>query len=115
MPYRILMEIAIFLLPWAVFGLYRLAIRDAEAEGRKAWPINALFGTGLALATLLWIFFIFAEDRGRDICRQPSSFDPVTRELVEGREYECERDVSAVGAPRARDPGGEPEGVPETP
>lgn len=116
MPYRILMEFAIFLSPWVAYGLYRLAISDAEAEGRKAWPINALFGTGLVLATLLWAFFIFSEDRGRDICREPSSYDPVTQELIPGREYECERDVSTVGIPRTREPGsGGSEGVPETP
>lgn len=97
MPYRILMELAIFLSPFAMFGLYRLAIRDAEVEGRKAWPINALFGIGFVLAVLLWLYFILREDRDRNMCSEAARFDSETRELIPGREYECDSDVETLG------------------
>ncbi|MEL7482055.1 MAG: hypothetical protein AAGJ29_10890 [Pseudomonadota bacterium] len=111
MPYRVLMELAIFLSPWAVFGIYRILVRDAEMEGRKAWPITALFGIGLVLAVGLWVYFIMREDRDRNMCREPSRFDPVTRELIEGREYPCDADIETIGEPRSRNPGDNADGV----
>ena len=107
MPRIVLMELAIFLSPFVAYGLYRLALQDAEAEGRKSWPINALFGTGLALAAIAWLFLILREDRDRNICREAPRFDPVTRELIPGREYECDADVESIGQGRRDDPPGD--------
>ncbi|MEL7127991.1 MAG: hypothetical protein AAGK23_00450 [Pseudomonadota bacterium] len=109
MPYRILLELLIFLSPFAVFGLYRMAITDAEAEGRKAWPINALFVIGFVLALALWIFFILREDRDRGVCQTQPGFDPVTRELIPVREFPCDANVEDIGIPRSEDPGARPE------
>ena len=49
---RILFQLVLFTLPFILFGVYRLAIAEAEQEGRKPWPIRLLFGVGLALAGL---------------------------------------------------------------
>ncbi|MEO1475828.1 MAG: DUF6111 family protein [Pseudomonadota bacterium] len=100
MPRILLLELAIFLSPFAAYGLYHAALRDAAAEGRKAWPITALFATGLGLAVLAWLFLILREDRDRNICREAPSFDSETRELIPGREYECDADIESIGEGR---------------
>ncbi|MEM9667489.1 MAG: hypothetical protein AAF950_01075 [Pseudomonadota bacterium] len=100
MPRILAIELAIFLSPFAAYWLYQMALRDAAAEGRKAWPIRALFGTGLALAVLAWLFLILREDRDRNICREPSRFDSETQQLIPGREYECDADIESIGERR---------------
>ncbi|MEO0883585.1 MAG: DUF6111 family protein [Pseudomonadota bacterium] len=100
MPRILLLEIAIFLSPFMAYGLYQLALRDAAAEGRKAWPITALFGIGLTLAAGTWLYLILREDRDRNICREAPSFDSETQELIPGREYECDADIETIGQRR---------------
>ena len=90
MPRLVLFELAMLVTPFALFGLYRLAVKDAQIEGRKAWPINLLFGAGVVLAVLAWLFLILREERQEDICTGPSSFDPVSGEVVPGEEYKCD-------------------------
>jgi len=86
---RLLFQLFFFALPFIMFGLYRLAVAEAEQEGRKPWPIRVLFGIGLLLAVGSWVFFI-AIDRIGD---------------------EPRRDLSNAGRSMTEDPGGQPEGV----
>ncbi|MEM6412722.1 MAG: DUF6111 family protein [Pseudomonadota bacterium] len=100
MPRLLLLELAIFLSPFVAYGLYQMALRDAAAEGRKAWPITALFGAGLSLAVIAWLFLIFGEDRDRNVCRSPESFNVETQEIIPAREYPCDADIESIGQPR---------------
>ncbi|MEM1086715.1 MAG: hypothetical protein AAGH90_03230 [Pseudomonadota bacterium] len=86
---RVLFQLFFFALPFIMFGLYRLAITEAEEEGRKPWPIRVLFGIGLLLGVGSWIFFIVIERVGD----------------------EPRRDLSNAGRPMTEDPGGQAEGV----
>jgi len=99
MPRLVLFEISMLLLPFILFGIYRIAVKDAQIEGRKAWPINLLFGIGVLLAVVAWLFLILREDRDSTICTGPSSFDPVTGEVVPGEEYQCDLGLPPRGAP----------------
>lgn len=99
MPRLVLFEISMLLLPFVLFGIYRIAVRDAQVEGRKAWPINLLFGAGVILAVLAWLFLILRDDRETNICTGPSSFDSVTGEVVPGQEYQCDLGLQPRGEP----------------
>lgn len=89
MPRLVLFELAMLITPFVLFGIYRMAVNDAQIEGRKAWPINLLFGAGVALAVVGWLFLVLREERQTDVCKGPSSFDPVSGEVVPGEEYKC--------------------------
>jgi len=102
MPRLVLFEISMLLLPFVLFGIYRLAVRDAQIEGRKAWPINLLFGIGVMLAIIAWLFLILREDRDSSVCKGPSSFDPVTGKIVPGEEYQCDLGLPPRGEPAGR-------------
>ena len=110
---RLLGELFLLVLPFIAFGLYRLAIRDAEIEGKKAWPITALFLTGIALAVGFWLFLILREDRSLT-CNQPAYHDAETGKLVPARSYECDVEFEDLGVPKSEDPGGRvvPDGDP---
>lgn len=102
---RVLLELFLVLLPFAAFGAYRIAAADAAVEGRKEWPMTALFVTGVGLAVLAWLFLILREDRSEN-CNQPAYRDAETGELVPARSYECDVSLDEVGVPRSDDPGG---------
>ncbi len=106
---RIFFQLTLFLLPFVLFGLYRLAIVEAVQEGRKPWPIRVLFGTGLGLFLISWIVLLFLDRGGREECYRPSQI--IDGVLVEGEKYACKKDLQNVGVPRSEDPGGRAEGV----
>ena len=108
---RILFQLVLFLLPFILFGVYRLAITEAEQEGRKPWPIRVLFGVGLALAVGSWIVFIILDRGGREECYRPTQM--VDGVLVPGERYACEKALTDIGIPKTEDPGGQAEGVGE--
>jgi hypothetical protein len=110
---RVLFQLVFFLLPFILFGVYRIAIAEAEQEWRKPWPIRWLFGIGLLLAVGSWILFIFLDRGGREECYRASYKDPVTGEFVLGETYPCEKALERIGQPRTDDPGGRAEGVGE--
>lgn len=90
---RVLFQLFFFALPFIMFGLYRLAIAEAEEEGRKPWPIRLLFGIGLLLGVGSWIFFIVINRVGD----------------------EPRRDLSNAGRAMVEDPGGQAQGVTREP
>ena len=108
---RILTQLVLFALPFILFALYRLAITEAEQEGRKPWPIRFLFGAGLVLAVGSWIIFIFLDRGGREECYRPAQI--VDGQVIPGERYACEKDLGSIGVPMTDDPGGEAEGVGE--
>ena len=108
---RILFQLALFVLPFIMFGLYRLAITEAEQEGRKPWPIRLLFGAGLAMAVGSWLIFIVLDRGGREECYRPAQI--VDGVVIPGERYPCEKDLGSLGLPRTDDPGGQAEGVGE--
>ena len=108
MATRLLFQLFFFLLPFLAFGVYRVAIAEAELDGRKPWPIRWLFGIGAALAVVSWLVFIFIDRGGEEYCYTPSRL--VDGEIVGGERYPCDRDLSGIGLPASRDPGGQPDG-----
>ena len=108
---RILLQLTLFLLPFILFGVYRLAIAEAEEEGRKPWPIRVLFGAGLVLAVGSWLILILLDRGGREECYRPAQI--VDGVVVPGESYACEKDLGSIGLPRNEDPGGQAEGVGE--
>lgn len=97
---RLLFEIFVFSLPFLVFGIYLLATRSAQDAGRRRWPVQALFLTGLALAVSVWFVLIALEPRQSDMCIEPARYE--NGELIEARAYPCERRPEDVGVPRQR-------------
>ncbi|MEM9939722.1 MAG: DUF6111 family protein [Pseudomonadota bacterium] len=109
MATRILVQLILFLLPFALFGLYRMALVEAQEEGRKAWPIRWLFGIGLVLAIGSWIILIFLNQGGREECYRESRMENGV--IVPGESYPCDKDFSTIGIPNSDDPGGQAEGI----
>ncbi|MCF6328478.1 MAG: hypothetical protein L3J02_01590 [Henriciella sp.] len=110
MATRVLFQLVFFLLPFFMFGIYRIAIAEAQEEGRKKWPIWWLFGIGLFLAVGSWFVFIALDQRGgREECYQRSEI--VDGVMVRGHTYACDKDFSTSGRPEDGDPGGRAEGV----
>lgn len=106
---RVFLQFALILLPFILFGLYRLAIAEAEQEGRKPWPIRVLFGTGLALFLISWFGLLMLDRGGEAMCYTPREL--VDGEIVGGEAYPCEKDISQAGIPRSDNPGGDAAGV----
>ena len=99
MPRFVLFELAMLLTPFVLFGIYRMAVTDAKIEGKKAWPITALFGAGLGLAVLAWAFLILREDRSL-ACSEPAYTDPETGAIVPARNYKCDVEFEDLGVPQ---------------
>lgn len=108
---RILFQLVLFTLPFILFGVYRLAIAEAEQDGRKPWPIRLLFGVGLGLAVGSWLIFIFLDRGGREECYRPTQI--VDGVVIPGERYPCEKDLGNLGQPTTDDPGGQADGVGE--
>lgn len=108
---RIIVQLILFLLPFILFGVYRLALTEAAEEGRKPWPIRVLFGVGLVFAIGSWLILIILDRGGREECYRPSQI--VDGEVIPVERYACEKDLGSIGLPMTEDPGGEAEGVGE--
>jgi len=97
---RILLQMVLFFLPFILFAIYRVAITEAEQEGRKPWPIRALFGAGLGLAVGGWMVLIVLDRIGGETCYKPS-------EIVDGRIMPAEK-IECNAAPVTVDEAIEP-------
>ncbi len=111
MATRVVFQLVFFLLPFLLFGVYRIAIAEAQEDGRKPWPIRLLFGIGLVLAVGSWFIFIFMDRGGENECFRPAQM--VDGEIIPGESYPCDKDVSKIGIPLSEDPGGAARGVGE--
>ncbi len=111
MATRVLFQLALFVLPFLLFAIYRVALAEARSEGRKPWPIRVLFGIGLVLAIGSWIAFIILDKVRPEMCGGESYLDRATGEVMKTEQYPCERDLSQAGIPRSDDPGSAAQGV----
>ncbi|MEO1027570.1 MAG: hypothetical protein AAFX02_00800 [Pseudomonadota bacterium] len=107
----ILIELLFFATPFIIFGIYRLLVRDAEAHGKKSWPISVLFITGFLFALVGWITIILTQDDRQEVC-----YDGARRfvngEFVEPKVVPCNRDLDSIGEALSTDPGGYEEDAP---
>lgn len=88
MATRILVELLLFLTPFAVFLIYRAASRDLKIRDR--WPLTRLVIIGAVIAVVALIITPLLEPRESDKC-----FDPVRYgadgKVVEPKEIPCEQ------------------------
>ncbi len=105
----VVIQLILFLLPFLAYAIYRLLVTDAEADGRKTWPINLLFGAGALLTLAGWAFMASQETKERDLCIEPPRYENGV--LIPQRTVPCERDLTHVGAPKTETPGNAAEGV----
>lgn len=86
MTQRILVEILLFLIPFAVFLVYRAASRDMRIRDR--WPLTRLVVVGAVIAVLGLILPPLLEPREADKCYDPVRYDAEGR-IVPPREIPC--------------------------
>ena len=80
MTQRILVELLLFLIPFAVFLVYRAASRDLKIKDR--WPLTRLVIIGAVLAVLGLIIPPLLEPRESDKCFDPVRYDAEGRVLT---------------------------------
>ena len=103
MARTVVIQLILFLLPFLAYAIYRLLVTDAEADGRKTWPINLLFGAGALLTLAGWAFMASQETKERNLCIEPPRYENGV--LIPQRTVPCERDLTRVGAPKTDTPG----------
>lgn len=86
MTQRILVELLLFLIPFAVFLVYRAASRDLMIKDR--WPLTRLVIIGAVIAILGLIIPPLLEPREADKCFDPVRYDAEGR-VVSPREIPC--------------------------
>lgn len=97
MARTIVIQLTLFLLPFLGYAFYRLLLSDAEADGRKTWPISLLFGLGAALMLGGFAYLALTEERSPNMCHEPARYE--NGEIIPARSFPCERDLTNVGAP----------------
>lgn len=116
MARQFVISFVLFTLPFILYGIYRLLVTDAEVRGRKTWPLNLLFGSGIALAFVgygVMLVMALTTERDRNTCYEPARFEDGV--LIPARTVPCEKDLTGVGMPAREDPGGQASGVSGTP
>jgi hypothetical protein len=86
MTQRIIVEILLFLIPFAVFLVYRAASRDLRIRDR--WPLTRLVVIGGFIAILGLVIPPLLEPREADKCFDPVRYDAEGR-VVPPREIPC--------------------------
>ncbi len=86
MTQRILVEILLFLIPFAIFMVYRAAARDLRIKDR--WPLTRLVIIGAVIAVLGLIVPPLLEPRETGKCFDPVRYDGEGR-IVSPREIPC--------------------------
>ena len=86
MTQRILVEILLFLIPFAVFLVYRAASRDLKIKDR--WPLTRLVIIGAAIAVLGLVIPPLLEPREADKCFDPVRYDS-KGDVVPPKEIPC--------------------------
>lgn len=88
MAQRVLIELLLFLIPFAVFLVYRAASRDMKIRDR--WPLTRLVIIGAVIAIAALIITPLLEPRESDKCFDPVRYDAEGR-MVPPREIPCEQ------------------------
>ncbi len=86
MTQRILIELLLFLAPFAVFLIYRAASRDLQVKDR--WPLTRLVVIGAVIAVLGLIIPPLLEPHQTDICYEPTRYT-ADRQIVPARQVPC--------------------------
>ncbi|OYW43276.1 MAG: hypothetical protein B7Z38_02160 [Rhodobacterales bacterium 12-64-8] len=103
MAQRILLELLLFLVPFAVFLIYRAASRDLRIRDR--WPIVPLVVIGAAIAVLALILDPLLKPRETDKCYTSTRLN--AEGIVEPpREIPC-TEVTMPGSNTAAPPAGQ--------
>lgn len=87
MATRILVELLLFLTPFAVFLVYRAASRDMKIRDR--WPLTRLVIIGAVIAIAALIITPLLEPREADKCFDPVRY--VDGKVQSAREIPCEQ------------------------
>jgi hypothetical protein len=87
MATRILIELLLFLAPFAVFLVYRAASRDMKIRDR--WPLTRLVLIGAGVAVVALIITPLLEPRETDKCFDPVRY--VDGKVQEPKEISCEQ------------------------
>lgn len=103
MTQRILIELLLFAIPFAVFLVYRAASRDLKIKDR--WPLTRLVIIGAVIAVLGLIIPPLLEPRQTDTCNSFSRYDAEGR-VIPSHEIPCEE---------AKLPGSQDEPLPPVP
>jgi hypothetical protein len=123
MATRILVELALFLTPFAIFFFYRLTSRELRVRDR--WPLTTLVvaGAGLAVAALIIGPLLTPSDKGK--CYQaaryengvttPAKMVPCEEVTVPEQEGEEAPPAETPVAPRDQTLPPRPQNLPETP
>lgn len=94
MTQRILVELLLFLAPFAVFLIYRAASRDLSIKDR--WPLTRLVVIGAVIAVLGLVIPPLLEPREADKCFDPTRLT-ADGQVVPPREIPC-TDIVSPGA-----------------
>jgi hypothetical protein len=86
MTQRILVELLLFLIPFAVFLVYRAASRDLKIKDR--WPLTRLVIIGAVIAVLGLIMPPLLEPKESNTCNSPILLDGEGR-VVPSHEIPC--------------------------
>ena len=86
MTQRILIELLLFLIPFAVFLVYRSASRDLRVRDR--WPLTRLVIIGGVIAVLGLILPAIFQPRETEKCYDPVRYDAEGR-IVPPKEVDC--------------------------
>ena len=86
MTQRILIEVLLFLIPFAVFLVYRAASRDLRVRDR--WPLTRLVIIGGVIAVLGLILPALFQPRETEKCYDPVRYDAEGR-IVPPKEIDC--------------------------
>ncbi|MEZ6028839.1 MAG: DUF6111 family protein [Hyphomonadaceae bacterium] len=86
MTQRILVELLLFLVPFAVFLVYRAASRDLSI--RDQWPLTRLVVVGAVIAILGLIIPPLLEPREADKCYDPTRYT-ADGQVTPPREIPC--------------------------
>lgn len=108
MTQRILVELLLFLIPFAVFLIYRAASRDLRIRDR--WPLTRLVVIGAVIAVLGLIIPPLLEPRQNDKCYDPTRLT-ADGQVIPPREIPC----TAAALPGANTPAPPPAETPVAP
>jgi len=108
MTQRILVELLLFLIPFAVFLVYRAASRDMKIKDR--WPLTRLVIVGAVIAVLGLIIPPLLEPRETNTCNTAVRYDEQGR-VIPSHELPCDE----VKLPGSDDPPAPPLQAPVAP
>ena len=87
MAMRIVFQIFLVMLPFILFGFYRLATRNTQRDSER-WPFLVLLLIGFSMSAAFLVIFFLSEPRGKRTCETPPRFE--NGEIIPGETIPCE-------------------------